>query len=249
MSDAPAATLAEPVSETFDALDRELQSAGPAATLDLLARRLEERGDYRALLDALLLKARHDLGLPLVQVVNLAELPSERRGAYEERYVEAIRGVGSKLLAIGDIAGAWAYFRAIGEPEPVSRAIDAYDPAAEDPRLGAVVEVAFNHGANPGKGYAMILKHYGTCSAITAFEQLPRDDAIRTAAADALVRQLHEHLVANLRGDIAQRGQPLPPDGTSIPDLLSGRDWLFAEEAYHIDVFLTSPRPSASLPC
>ena len=56
---------------------------------------------------------------------------------------------------------------------------------------------------------------------MTAFEQLPRDDATRAAAADGLVRQLHEHLVANLRGDIAQRGQPLPPEGTSIPQLLA----------------------------
>ncbi len=236
MSDAPAVAVAETVSETCDALQRELQAAGPAAALDLLARRLEERGDYRALLDALLLKARHDLDLPLVQTVQLAELPADRRGAYEERYVEAIRTVGSKLLATGDIPGAWAYYRAIGEPEPVTRALDAYEPTDDDPRLGAIVEVAFHHGANPKKGFALILKHYGTCSAVTAFEQLPRDDAIRAAAADGLVRQLHEHLVANLRGDIAQRGQPLPPEGTPIPHLLDGRDWLFADEAYHIDV-------------
>ena len=241
MSEVPAAatataTATEPVAEVFEALDQTLRESGPAAALDLLADRLEARGDFRALLDALLLKARHELGLPLVQVGSFAEFPDDQRTRYEERYVEAIRTVGTKLLALGDIPAAWPYYRAIGETDPVAQAIDAFDPADDDPRIGQVVEVAFNQGARPQKGYALILKHYGTCSAISAFEQLPRDEATRSLAADGLVRQVHEHLTANLRGEIAQRGQPLPPEGTPITSLIAGRDWLFSEDAYHIDV-------------
>jgi len=37
----------------------------PTALLDELVLRLDERGEFRALLDALLLKARHGLGQPL----------------------------------------------------------------------------------------------------------------------------------------------------------------------------------------
>lgn len=236
MSDAPTATDTGTVAETFDALDRALRGSGPEAALALLVTRLEERGDHRALLDALLLKARHELGLPLVQVGGFADLPADARTRYEDRYVEAIRSVGGKLLALGDIPGAWPYFRAIGETEPVARAIDAFEPADDDPRVGPIVEVAFNQAANPRQGFALILKHFGTCSAISAFEALPRDESVRTAAADGLVRQLHEHLTANLRGEIAQRGQPLPPPGAAIPALIAGRDWLFSDDAYHIDV-------------
>ena len=43
-------------------------------------------------------------------------------------------------------------------------------------------------------------------------------------------------MTANLRAEIARRGQPLPPEGTSISDLIAGRDWLFDDEAYHLDV-------------
>ena len=236
MSDDPAAIDAKTVAETFDAIDQTLRDSGPSATLDLLVQRLEERGDFRGLLDALLLKARHDLGLPLVPVGGFTDFPEDKRTTYEARYVEAIRAVGSKLLAKEDIPGAWPYFRAIGETDPVVSAIDAFEPTDDDPRIAPIVEVAFNQGANPGKGFALILKHYGTCSAITAFEQLPRDEATRVAAADALVRQLHEHLVSNLRAEITQRGQPLPAEGAPIADLIAGRDWLFSEEAYHIDV-------------
>jgi len=226
---------AAPIDETFDALGHTLDESGPAAAIDLLVQSLDARGEYRAMLDALLLKARFELGLPLVQVGGFSEIPEALREKYEEKYVAAIREVGGKLLATGDIAGAFPYYRAIGETSPVTKAIDDYQPANDD-RLTQVVEVAFNQGAHPRKGFELILNHYGTCSAITAFEHLPRDESIRTACADLLVKQLHEHLTASLRAEIAQRGQPLPAEGAPIPALLEGKDWLFQDDAYHIDV-------------
>lgn len=234
MSQAPAVTAQD--ADAFNVLDLTLENSGPAAALEALVTNLADRGELRSLLDALLLKARYELGLPLVQSGSLGELPEPTRSKYEERYVEAIRTVGGKFLATGDIAGAWPYFRAIGETEPVARAIDAYQPDEGDETLNQVVEVAFNHGANPRKGFELILEHYGTCSAISAFEHLPQDEATRAACADRLVRQMHEHLSANVRGEIAQRGQPLPPDGTTLRDALEGCDWLFADDAYHIDI-------------
>lgn len=220
----------------FQALDEALRTAGPRAALDQLVDLLSQRGAYRALLDALLLRARHELGLPLIQVGSLADLPEPTRSQYEERYVEAIRSVGSRLLDAGQIASAWPYFRAIGEPEPVHRALDAYVATENDEQLNQVVEVAFNQGANPRKGFELIAEHYGICSAISAFEHLPPDEATRIACAERLVNQLHAQLVPNLRADIANRGQPVPPEGTSIAELVAGREWLFAEDAYHIDV-------------
>src|SRR4051812_37914070 len=176
--------------EAFRALDEALHPSGPSAALARLVAHLADGGESRALLDALLLKARHELGLPLIQVGSLADLPEPTRAQYEERYVEAIRSVGERLLASGDIPAAWPYYRAIAEPEPVARAIDAYTPSEGDERLGQVVEVAFNQGAHPRKGFELILDHYGTCSAISAFEHLPPDNATRVACADRLVRQL-----------------------------------------------------------
>jgi hypothetical protein len=222
--------------EAFRKLDQTLLTGGAAAALDSLIEHLSAAGKYRALLDALLLKARHELKLPLVQEGSLAGLPEPVRTQFEARYVEAIRLVGTRLLEAGDIAGAWPYFRAIGETEPVAQAIEAYAPAADDERAGAIIEIAFNQGANPRRGFELILEHYGTCSAITAFEHLSGDEANRVAAADQLVQRLHEDLVASLRADIAQRGQPLPPEGTPIAGLIASRPWLFADDTYHIDI-------------
>jgi len=222
--------------DEFDAIDRELATSGPAGAIDRLVRLLSDRDDPRVLLDALLLRARHDLGLPLIQVGPLADLPEPARTLYEERYVDAIRHVGHRLLDSGEIGPAWAYFRAIAEKEPVAAAIEAYVPSENDERLGQVVEVAFNQGAHPRRGFDLILDHYGTCSAISAFDALPGDEATRVHAADRLVRRLHDDLALNLRAEIARRGQPLPPEGAPIAGLIAGRDWLFADDAYHLDV-------------
>jgi hypothetical protein len=224
-------------SGAFPVLEETLRTAGPIATLDRLIEQLDAKGEYRALLEAHLLKARHELRLPLIMSGPLANLPEPARTQYEERYVAAIRLVGSRHLEAGDIPTAWAYFRAIAEIEPVANAIRDYRPIENDERLGAVIEIAFNHGASPERGFELIMENYGTCPAITAFEQLPpHEAATRTACAGRLIRHLHRELTANIRSEIASRGQVLPPVGSSIILLLKDRPWLFADDGYHIDI-------------
>jgi hypothetical protein len=232
-----ASTRDSPPQRAFQSFDRALESAGPGGALDELVRHLTEAGQYRELLDALLLQARFELGLPLVAPASTAEIPEPVRTRYEDKYVAAIRLVGSKYLEAGDIPTAWAYFRAIGEPEPVARAIRGYVPLENDERLGAIIEIAFHHGVEPKRGFELILENYGTCPAISALEQVPaHDESTRVACAERLIRRLHDDLTASIRADIASRGQPLPPDGASIAELVRGRPWLFADEGYHIDI-------------
>jgi len=242
MSDATAAA-AESDRQTsgaetrFDLLDDALRTGGPRAALDSLTEQLAAAGEYRALLDALLLKARHELGLPLIALGSLSELPEPARSHYEQKYVAAIRLVGSKFLEIGDIPTAWAYYRAIGENEPVERAILDFRSPDNDERLGALIEIAFNHGVSPRRGFDMILEHYGTCPAISAFEQLPpHEGTVRADCAIRLIHHLHRELSANLRAEIASRGQVLPPEGSPLAEYVSGRPWLFSDDSYHIDI-------------
>lgn len=251
MRDATTGPIQEDASDpsAFDAIATAVRDLGPRAALDRLEAGLEATDDYRALLDALLLRARHELGLPLVAPGSLADIPEPARSQYEDRYVQAIRLVGSKYLAAGDIPTAWAYYRVIGDNQPIARAIDAYRPDGDrdrdrdsesdggGDRLGAVIEVAFNHGVNPRRGFELILEHYGTCSAITAFDGLPaHDEAVRVACAERLIRHLHRELAANVRSDIANRGQLLPSAAATLAETIAGRDWLFADDSYHIDI-------------
>lgn len=214
---------------------RAAASEGPERTLDLLAEELEERKQYHRLFDVLCMKARHELGLPLVLAPG-EEIPSEKRAAYEDRLVQACRTVGSRLLAAGEIPSAYQYFQMIGEPGPVREAIEAYAPAGDE-RDGLVLEIAISHGVHPAKGIAMMLERYSLCQAITACEQLLHQGgsvADREQAIGVLVRSLHAELSSRLRSEIAEKeGQP--PAADSIAELVAGRDWLFADHNYHID--------------
>lgn len=219
------------------ALEAKLNQDGPGAAINRLVADLEAAGEYRLLLDALLLKARHELGLPLIQVGRLTDLPEPGRSRFEECYVEALRHVGRKLLEADDVLGAWPYFQAIGETGPVAEAIDRIQPPDDQERVARLIEVAFHQGANVTRGFDLILDNYGACTAITSLEQLaPADEAVRAACVERLIRHLHGQLADNLRHDIERRGEPKPPEATTIAELVEGRDWLFSDESYHIDV-------------
>ncbi len=221
----------------FEQLDESLRSAKPSEALDHLAGALADRGDFRGALEAMLLRARLDLGLPLVQPGSLADLPEPARTRYEDRYVEAIRKVGGLILATGEIAAAWGYFRAIGEKEPVVAAIDQFQPGEDDlERVGEVIDVALGQGVHPRRGFDLILDHHGTCSALTAFDSLPPDEGTRRYAADRLTRQLHSDLLINLKAELTRRGQPTPSPEAPVSQWLEGRDWLFADDSYHLDI-------------
>ncbi len=221
----------------FDQLDQSLTSAKPAEALDQLADSLAGRGDFRGALEAMLLRARLDLGLPLVQPGSLADLPEPARTRYEDRYVEAIRKVGGLILATGEIAAAWGYFRAIGEKEPVVAAIGRFQPGEDDlERVGEVIDVALGQGVHPRRGFDLILDHHGTCSALTAFDSLPPDEPTRRHAADRLTRRIHADLLINLKAELTRRGQPTPPPEAPVSRWIEGRDWLFSDDSYHLDI-------------
>jgi hypothetical protein len=216
--------------DAFVSIDQAIQSGGPDATFELLMCRFRHENKLPQLFEARLMKRRHELGLPLIQTQPLSELPDETRRAYEDAYIDAAREVGGLYLDSGDIARAWPYFRAIGETRPVANAIEKVEPGQG---IEPIIEIAFHERANPRKGFELILANYGTCSAITSFEQYPgregREECIQT-----LVRKIHTDLIESLRYAITQvEGQA--PDSQQIPQLIAGRDWLFDDNNYHID--------------
>lgn len=231
-------TAATATGDTTDlsAIEHALATGGVAGAIERLVEAASRRDDPRVLLDALLLKARQELGLPLIALGTLADLPEPARTHYEDRYVDALREVGTSLLNRGQITAAWPYFRTIGEKEPIARAMEQTALESGDERVSALIDVALYQGAHPRHGFQLVLDHHGTCSAISAFESLPPDNAIREACARSLLRTLHSHLAANLRAEITRQGHGRPSEDAPIPALLAGRDWLFADEAYHIDI-------------
>lgn len=222
----------------FEELESTLESRGADAAIDRLIESIRNGGEYKTLFDALCLKSKHEMGLPLVQPTSFHDVPDDRQEEFEKRYVDAAREVGDLLLAAGDIPNAWVYLRTIREPEKVRAAIDALPiPREPDESTEELINVALYEGANPARGLEIMLHTHGTCNTVTAMDQhaaqLPEEDRRRAAA--ALVNQLYSEVVQSIQYEVRQRMAGAPP-ADSLRELFSGRDWLFGEGNYHVDV-------------
>lgn len=225
------------MSDPFSQLS-ETKTSGASAVFDKLIESLKASKDYHRLFDATLMRKKQQLGLPLLRPTSLDDVPSDKRTEFEKTYVEAAREVGQLFLDAGQIANAWLYFRTIREPEPVAKALAAM-PSRREPGddTEELIQVALFEGANPSKGVEWMLKTHGTCSTITSLEQqmsrLPADDRRQCAA--ILVKHLYDDLTESVRADVQRRMALAPPAGT-LREAIAGRDWLFQEGNYHIDV-------------
>jgi hypothetical protein len=220
----------------FESIRRNLDREGPAKAIDRLCDSLRETKDYSKLFYALLMKKRLAMGVSPIPTAPSSELTPDQQEEYETAIREAARTVGGLFLDAGKIPLAFDYFRMIGERDPIAAAIDKYAPS-EDEDVQPIIEIAFHHGMNPKKGFDLVLDRYGICSAITfasgGFDpSLPPE--VKLYCIGRLVRSLHDQLLQRLSMEV-ERQQSFAPSTRSIPELLNGRDWLFAEDSYYID--------------
>ena len=226
----------------FERLEATLAKNGPSAAIDDLCEMLRTTKDYGSLFYALLLKKRHELGVSPVPTEAAQALPEAVHAPYEDAIRDAARYVGQLYLNEGDIPRAWPYYRMIGEPEPVARAMEGYRLTDKE-ETQQVIEIAFHHGVHPKKGFDWLLERYGICSAITTVgnQEFAHPD-IRVYCIGGLVRALYEQLRERLVEDVARREERTSETDRnsllrlSAKELMAGRDWLFDEESYHVDV-------------
>jgi hypothetical protein len=218
----------------FDELEVDFKSGGAEAALERLATRFRDEADFHGLFDTRLMQARQRLGLPIILTTPLEDLAEPLRSQVENAYLAACRESGWLLWNAGRFREAWMYLRPLGENSAVAAALNQIEPTEEN--LAALIEIALQEGVSPARGFELVLRHYGTCNAITTFDsEMGRHSrSQQVTAAALLVRQLHADLAANLRTDIARR-ENSAPETASIPELVSGRDWLFADNSYHVD--------------
>jgi hypothetical protein len=227
----------------FAVLEEAVAAGGPEAAFDKLAEVLQAGKKYPQLFEALLMKKRHALGLPILGTDSLLDLPEHLQAEVEDYYVEACRRVGGLYLEDGDIAGAWPYFRAIDEAKKVAAALDRWVPPAVESgdekasaQLEAIVDIALHQAAHPRRGFELVLAQYGVCRAITTYEhQFPVGGAAKEECGVLLVKRLHADLLASLKHDIAQREGSAPGEA-DIRKLIEERAWLFQGFGYHVDV-------------
>jgi len=214
----------------FEALGPMLESEDPASSLDYLIGRFREAKDYHLMFEAMLMKKRLELDLPLIQAPNLAALPPDLQAKYQQFLVEAAQETGELLLAKGDIPKAWPYLRATGDVQRVAAAIERVEPGEN---VEAIIEIAFMQGVHPAKGLELVIEKFGICRALTYFGG-SGGEKDRSQCIGVLARSIYSELAASLDNAIEER-EGHKTGLTSITGLIEGRDWLFGEYSSYID--------------
>ncbi len=219
----------------YDRLRATLAQRGTAAAIDELIAELRRIEDYQALFYALLMKKRVELGVSPFPTGNAHELPPQTHEPYEDAIRHAAREIGRLLLDRKEFTKAWPFFRMLGEPEPLREALAAYTPGPDED-IYPLLEIAWQNGVLPEKGFDWVLERHGICSAITmvSSSDLSPNPSLRDYCITRLAAALREQLLERLRNDLAARGQTCPADAT-IPQIVEAHPELFADDAYHID--------------
>lgn len=222
-------------SAAFGRLQAAFTSGGASKAADALIAELRAAEDFNNLFYALLLKKRIELGVSPFPTGPAAELPPHTHEPYEQAIREAGRHVGQLLLDRGRLPQAWNFFRMLGEPEPMRDALERFQPGP-DTDIYPIIEIAWQGGVLPKKGFDLILDRHGICSAITTVgsSDLNSNPDLRDYCVGKLVRSLHEQLVERVRSDLEGRGTPAAA-GTTLKQMCEAHPELFGEDAYHID--------------
>jgi len=201
----------------FEALGPMLESEDPASSLDYLIGRFREAKDYHLMFEAMLMKKRLELDLPLIQAPNLAALPPDLQAKYQQFLVEAAQETGELLLAKGDIPKAWPYLRATGDVQRVAAAIERVEPGEN---VEAIIEIAFMQGVHPAKGLELVIEKFGICRALTYFGG-SGGEKDRSQCIGVLARSIYSELAASLDNAIEEREGHIHLDA-GHDDALSG---------------------------
>jgi len=219
----------------FDRLKSSLASGGPAAAADSLVAELHAAEDYGNLFYALLMKKRIELGVSPFPTGPSADLPPNTHQPYEDAIRDAGRHVGGLFLEKGNLPKAWNFYRMLGEPEPVREALEKYQPQPDDD-IYPLIEIAWQGGVLPKKGFDLILERHGVCSAITTVSSsdLNSNPDLRDHCVGKLVHAIHDQLTERVKSDLEGRGNTVP-QGATLKRMVEGHPELFVEDAYHID--------------
>ena len=218
----------------FDQLAADVQQGRTDAALVRLADELRNGRRYHDLFDVRLMQARQRLGLPIIDGRKLDDIAEPLRSQVEEAYLAACREVGTFLLGEGKLREAWMYLRPADARDAMRQALETV--AVDEDNVDEVVDVALGEGVHPRRGFELLLDHFGTCNAITAFEaqmaRFPLPE--QQAAAALLVRNLHAELLGAVKAEV-QHQEGAPPSETTLAALVEPREWLFLNNNYHAD--------------
>lgn len=191
---------AEQIFETLEKGDSE-------SSLDLAAELFIHSGDFHRLFEVRKLQGRRRLGLPAIAWGKREVLEPELREQLDRELLTACRETAELWLAKGNLPAAWPYLEPLDDRAWVQAAIESL--TVDSDNIETLIEHAFHRGGHPLHGFRLILKHSGTCNAITLMDSaspyLARE--LRTS----LASELADHFYGELLKNLTAAGNTNPP--------------------------------------
>ena len=206
----------------------------PAKMLERMIEHFRETRKPMELFEALKMRIRQQLDLPLVAQEDEVSRPEEVERQLEVGLLDACREAGTMLIEDGKVGEGWLYLRPTGDMELAKKLIAEVE--INDDNYDEMIQVLLHEGVDVGRGYQAILKHQGTCNSITVYDQYltQRSKSDRQAAAACLLDHFYDELSEMVRADIASREAPAGED-ESLIDMIGKRKWLLEGGGYHLD--------------
>lgn len=231
--------------DDFMMLEQLADKEGLQAAAQELVERMRQQKLYPELFEARKMLHRVELGLPPVQVDPIGA-QGKKSGAIQQdpqvqdeldkRLLDACREVGGGLMRSGRLQEGWMYLRAVGDDAFASEAMAAVDPTQDN--LDLLLNLYVHEGVDIGRGTELCLKMRGTCNTITMLDSIVamRGRSDQQAAVEALVKHVHQELLANLIADVTRRmPQVQAPEERSIVAWLGLAPGLLRDGTYHLD--------------
>lgn len=208
--------------------------SNPATVLDTLIGHLRSQRRATELFEAIKMRTRLSLGLPLVIVEEEPKHSVDVERQLESGLLEACREAGVMLLEDGHVGQGWMYLRPTGDMETAQKL--AAKVESTDENHEELIQVLLQEGVDIQRGFEIMLKHQGTCSSITNYQQsMPqRSRSDRQQAANALLDHFYAELSQAVRDDICRREAPAGDDETLL-EMIEKRADLMSQGGYHLD--------------
>ena len=229
----------------FMALEQVAGQRGVVAAAQELVERMRRHELYPELFEARKMLHRVELGLPPVHVDSvglhgsnsgLAKIDTRVQDELDRRLLDACREVGGGLMRSGRLQEGWMYLRAVGDDAFASEAMAAIEPTQDN--LDLLLNLYVHEGINIGRGTELCLKMRGTCNTITMLDSVVamRGRSDQQAAVEALVKHVHQELLANLIADIKRRKSDVQePAEQTVGSWLGLMPGLLKDGTYHLD--------------
>ncbi len=210
------------------------QRGQPAEMLDRMIEHFRQSRQPMELFEALKMRIRHQLGLPLVAKEDDVSRPDEVERQLEIGLLDACREAGTMLIEDGKIGEGWMYLRPTGDQQFAKKLIDNVQITEDN--YDEMTQVLLHEGVDVRRGFQAILDQQGTCNSITVYDQFlaQRSQADRKAAAECLLEHFYSELTEMVRDDIVRREAPAGDDET-LADMIESRPWILGEGGYHLD--------------